>query len=192
MELPNSQDVTVWDPLVRVFHWLLVIAFFIAYFVTEEDYLQVHIWAGYIVLGLVVFRTVWGFVGPKYARFSNFLYSPALVLSYLLELLRSRARRYLGHSPAGGAMVLLLLLSLLATTITGLMVYGAEQSAGPLAGMMGSLAGNGEAEWAEELHEFFANLTLGLVILHIAGVLLASFSHKENLARAMVTGRKRT
>ena len=191
MELPNSQDVKVWDPLVRVFHWSLVIAFFVAYFVTEEDYLQVHIWAGYIVLALVVFRIIWGFLGPKYARFATFLYSPALVLSYLLELLRLRARRYLGHSPAGGAMVLLLLLSLLATTITGLMVYGAEHHAGPLAAMMGSLAGNGEAEWAEELHEFFANLTLGLVILHIAGVLLASFSHKENLARAMVSGRKR-
>ena len=191
MELPNSQDVKVWDPLVRVFHWSLVIAFFIAYFVTEEDYLQVHIWAGYIVLALVVFRIIWGFVGPKYARFANFIYSPALVLSYLLELLRLRARRYLGHSPAGGAMVLLLLLSLLATTITGLVVYGAEHHAGPFAAMMGSLAGNGEAEWAEELHEFFANLTLGLAILHIAGVLLASFSHKENLARAMLTGRKR-
>ncbi len=191
METQDSQDVKVWDPLVRIFHWLLVAAFFVAYFVTDEEYLPVHVWAGYLVLALVVIRVVWGFVGPKYARFSNFLYSPGLAISYLLDLLRFSARRYLGHSPAGGAMVFVLLLCLLAATVTGLMAYGLEHQAGPLASMMSGFAANGEVEWPEELHEFFANLTLGLVILHIAGVLLASFSHKENLARAMITGRKK-
>ncbi len=189
--MQRPEEINVWDPLVRVFHWSLVASFFVAYFVTEEDFLRVHVWAGYVVFGLVTFRILWGFIGPQYARFSNFLYSPALVIAYLHDLLRFSAKRYIGHSPAGGAMVVALILTLLATTATGLMVYGANEHAGPLAGVMSGIARNGEVEWPEEIHEFFANLSLALVVLHTAGVILESFSHKENLARAMVTGRKR-
>lgn len=184
-----TKQVRVWDAFVRIAHWALVAGFFVAYF-TEDDLLAVHVWAGYLVGAIVVARVVWGFVGPQHARFSDFLYSPTKVLGYLGGLFRRTAARYLGHSPAGGAMVLVLLISLAATVWSGLTVYAYDQGAGPLAGI---LAGGTQAqeEYWEELHEFFANLALALVVLHIAGVLLASFVHRENLPWAMVSGSKR-
>jgi len=178
-------EVAVWDPFVRVFHWTLVVAFTVAYLIEEP--LIVHVWAGYVVAGLVLARIVWGFVGPPHARFSDFVYGPATALSYVRDLLLLRGKRYLGHSPAGGYMVILLLVMLSATGIMGLIVYGGEEQAGPLAGMVSKAT----AEQFEEWHELFANLTLALILLHIAAVIFASFAHRENLVRAMVTGRKR-
>jgi len=205
----KTGTVRVWDPLVRIGHWLLVAGFFVAYF-TEDELLPVHVWAGYLVGAILIIRILWGFIGSDYARFSNFLYSPAASLGYLIELLRHRARRYLGHSPAGGAMVLLLLASLVATTWSGLMVYAYEEQAGPLVSLIAADADAGpqldpqtyadedsdsafeeQEDFWEELHEFSANLTLFLVFLHVAGVLLASRAHRENLVGAMITGRKR-
>ena len=176
----------VWDPFVRVFHWTLVVAFTVAY-LTEEDLLTVHVWAGYLVGGLIVARVVWGFIGPAHARFADFLYTPADTLRNVRDLVLLRAERHLGHSPGGGAMVVLLLVFLAATVVTGLVVYGGEQQAGPLAGMFTKDTG----EQVEEAHEILANITLALVLAHIAAVVLASFAHRENLVRAMFTGYKR-
>ena len=184
--VPPSQ-IYVWDPFVRLFHWSLVVAFTVAY-LTEDDLLNVHIWAGYLVGGLVVARVIWGFVGPAHARFADFLCSPADTLRYVRDLVLFRAERHLGHSPGGGAMVVLLLLFLGATVMTGLVVYGGEQQAGPLAGMFTKDTG----EKVEEVHELLANITLALVLAHIAAVVLASFVHGENLVRAMFTGYKRS
>ncbi len=181
------REVYVWDPFVRVFHWTLVIAFTIAYVLTDEDVLNIHVWAGYVVGALVVARVVWGFVGPPHARFSDFVYAPATAFRYVRDLLLFRAKRHLGHSPGGGAMVVVLLLFLAATVVTGLVVYGGDQQAGPLAGMFTKATG----ESVEEVHELLANITLALVLAHIAAVVLASFVHRENLVRAMVTGNKR-
>lgn len=183
----QSPQVYVWDRFVRLFHWALVVAFTVAY-LTEDDLLTVHAWAGYVVGALVVARVLWGFVGPKHARFSDFVYSPGEVLRYLRDLLLFRAERHLGHSPGGGAMILLLLAFLAATVVTGLVVYGGEQQAGPLAGMFTE----DFAESFEEVHEVLANITLALVLAHIAAVILASFVFRENLVRAMVTGYKRS
>jgi cytochrome b len=182
----RSSRVYVWDPFVRLFHWAMVVAFTVAY-LTEDDFLKVHVWAGYVVGGLVVARIVWGFVGPAHARFADFIYSPAETLRYVRDLLLLRAERHLGHSPGGGAMVLLLLVLLAATVATGLVVYGGEQQAGPLAGLF--TKGTGES--VEEVHELLANITLALILAHIAAVVLASFVLRENLVRAMVTGYKR-
>ena len=182
-------QVKVWDPLVRIFHWALVIAFFTAYF-TEDDLLKVHVWAGYTVLALVLWRLLWGVIGTRYARFTDFIYRPALVIEYMKSVVALRAKRYLGHNPAGGAMIIALLVSLLLATFSGLAVYGADQGAGPLAGWMAGMSESGEEVW-EEIHEFFANLTLILVIAHVAGVAVSSLLHRENLPRAMVTGYKR-
>lgn len=189
-----ARSVRVWDVFVRAAHWLLVLGFFVAYF--TEDELAFHVWAGYLVGTIVVLRVIWGFIGPEYARFSSFLYSPAKVFGYLGGLFRRSAARYLGHSPAGGAMVLLLLISLAATVCSGLTVYAYDQGAGPLAGVLVGgapldAAFEAREEYWEELHEFFANLTVALVVLHLAGVLLASFVHRENLPWAMVSGSKR-
>lgn len=176
----------VWDLFVRFFHWNVVLGFAIAY-ITEDDLLPVHVWAGYVVGLLVLARVVWGFIGPKHARFSDFVYGPTATLTYLRDLISFRARRYLGHSPAGGAMIVLLLLLLVATVVTGLMVYGGDQQAGPLAGMLTKKSG----EALEGVHELLANITLAFVIAHITAVILASFVHHENLVRSMITGYKR-
>lgn len=179
------RHVYVWDPFVRIFHWSLVIAFTIAYLVEEP--LTVHVWAGYVVGILVVARVIWGFVGSGHARFSDFGYSPTEAINYLRDTIASNAKRYLGHSPGGAAMVFALLVCLAATVVTGLIVYGGEHQAGPLAGMFSKDTG----EAVEEAHEIFANITLALVFFHLVGVAFASFAHRENLVRAMITGYKR-
>jgi cytochrome b len=184
MRSSNQKLVYVWDLFVRLFHWTLVVGFTIAYF--TEDPLIVHVWAGYVVGALIVARVVWGLIGPRYARFSDFVYGPVATLRYVRDLILLRSPRYLGHSPGGGAMVMLLLVFLAATVLTGLLVYGGEQQAGPLAGMLSKDTG----EAIEEVHEVVANITLALVLAHIAAVALASFVHRENLVGAMITGYK--
>lgn len=211
-----SGQVRVWDLFVRCFHWSLVVLYFIAYF-TEDDLMQVHGWAGYLVGALLGLRVIWGVIGPRYARFSSFTFGPLAAGRYLLQLFTFRAPRHLGHSPAGGFMVLLLLMTLVVTVVTGLVTYGMENK-GPMAPLFaegtvaptmpalistahaddddhddrghGEDGDDGEELW-EELHEIFADLTLILIIAHVSGVALASFVHRENLPRSMITGRKR-
>jgi cytochrome b len=177
--------IKVWDLPLRIFHWLLVVVFGVAY-LTEDDLLTVHVWAGYVVFGLLIFRVIWGFIGNDYARFSSFLCSPRQSFSYIKAMLAAKALRYLGHNPAGALMIILLLISLLATTLTGFAVYGADQGAGPLAGI-----GSANEELWEEVHEFCANFTVMLVLLHIVGVMVEGRLHHENLAKAMWTGWKK-
>ncbi len=128
----DKKIVSVWDPLVRIGHWTLVIAFFTAYF-TEEDLMQVHTWAGYTVAVVVLIRIAWGFFGSKHARFIDFIYAPAKVFAYLKNLLARKPQHYIGHNPAGGAMAIALLLSLAATTFTGMKLYAVEENKGPFA-----------------------------------------------------------
>ncbi|MBK1723207.1 cytochrome b/b6 domain-containing protein [Thiocystis violacea] len=184
-----SPRVRVWDPLVRVFHWTLAGGFATA-FIVEDDLLDVHVWAGYLVLSLIAVRLVWGVIGTRHARFSDFVRRPSQVIAYLKAALTLRAPRYLGHNPAGGAMVVALLLAVTATGASGMALYGAQEFAGPLAGAMSGVS-NATAHALEDVHEFFANLTLALVIAHLAGVLFSSLSHQENLIGAMITGYKR-
>lgn len=186
----NENTVKVWDPFVRIFHWVLVLSFFIAY-ITEEDFLTIHSFAGYTVLTLLVLRIVWGIIGTRHARFSDFTYSLQAIKDFIKDTVYLRAKRYLGHNPAGGAMILLMIVSLLITTLTGVAVYGLEEQAGPLA----SWFTQKESFWGEffeEVHEFFANFTLLLVFVHVAGVIVESFIHKENLVKSMIDGEKRS
>ena len=160
--------------------------FTVAY-LTEGDLLKVHVWAGYVVGGLILARIIWGFVGPTHARFSDFICAPTETLRYVRDRVLFRAERHLGHSPGGGAMVVLLLVSSPRRSLPASMVYGGDQQAGPLAGMVTQV--NGEA--MEEVHEVIANITLAFVLAHAAAVVLASFVHHENLVPAMITGYKR-
>jgi cytochrome b len=185
--MSELKQMKVWDPLVRVFHWTLVVAFFVA-FVSEEDLLGIHVFAGYLILALLAIRIVWGFVGTRYARFSEFVYRPTTIIAFLKDTFALKAKRYIGHNPAGGAMIILLMVSLILTGFTGMLV-GAEEHAGPLAGWF-SMRGGFWAEAWEEVHEFFANFTMLLVFIHVLGVLLESLIHKENLITAMITGFK--
>jgi cytochrome b len=180
-------QIYVWDSFVRVFHWSLVASFAIAY-LTEGDMLSVHVWTGYTIGILIVARILWGFVGTAHARFKDFIYDPASTFRYVRDLLLSRGNRYLGHSPGGGYMVVALLVFVAATVVTGLIVYGGDQGAGPLAGVVSKETG----EALEDAHELIANITLALIVIHILAVVLASFAHHENLVRAMVTGYKLT
>lgn len=186
-ETRTRETILVWDPLVRIFHWSLAAFFFIAY-LTEDELLTVHVYAGYAVAGLIVFRLVWGLIGTRHARFADFVTGPAGAVRYLGRLLRGRAPHYTGHNPAGGAMILALLLSVALTAFFGMTLIAGDGN-GPLAGtFMAAYSG----ETMEELHEFFANLTLFLVALHVAGVLVSSLLEGRNLVKTMITGRKQT
>jgi len=193
-EAKTSADRTartpVWDPLVRIFHWSLVAGFATAYLV-EDELLDLHVWAGYLVLGLVTIRILWGFVGTRHARFADFVRGPRQTLAYLWDALRFRAPRYLGHNPAGGAMVVALLIAVAATGLSGLALFGAQEFAGPLADLMSGVS-NTTAHRLEDVHAFFANLTLVLIFAHLAGVIFSSLEHRENLVASMFTGHKRS
>lgn len=187
--MENGAQIKVWDPVVRTFHWVLVGSFLVA-FVTEDDFLTLHSWAGYSIGIALVVRLLWGFIGPQHARFSDFVTSPSTAFRYAKDALLLRARRYIGHNPAGGLMILALMISLLVTTFTGIALYGAAEQAGPMAS---TFAGGGEfwEDALEETHEFFANFSLLLVVIHVAGVVWESLVHKENLISSMINGFKR-
>lgn len=169
------RTVRVWDIGVRLFHWSLVLSFVVAW-LTRHGSEDIHHLAGYAAAALVALRLVWGAVGTHYARFAQFTRSPVTVLGYLRDIATGREARYLGHNPAGGAMILLLLAMMGGTALTGWMMTT-------------------DQFWGDDnishLHERLADGLLILVLLHIAGVVLASLRHRENLVRAMVTGRKR-
>ena len=210
-----SKEIRVWDPLVRLFHWSLVLAFSIAYLSGEEES-NLHIYAGYVVLGLIAFRVVWGLIGSRYARFSDFVTSPGTLIHYLKGLLARKPQHYVGHNPAGGWMVVAMLICLFIVSVSGLKVYAIEEGLGPLAGEIPTLTlvsaaraddddddhrghrkekkGHDEDEAAEEfweeLHEVSSNIMLLLIVLHIGGVIVASRLHNEHLVKAMITGKK--
>jgi cytochrome b len=167
--------VRVWDPLVRIFHWSLVGVFAFA-FATAEGWGTAHEIAGYITVILVGIRILWGLIGTKHARFSDFLCRPSQVIQFLKDSLSFRAKRYIGHNPAGGAMVIAMLLAVIGIAVTGYMMTTIQ--------FWG-------IEWVQTLHEVLVSGTIGLIVVHVAGVLLASYEHKENLIRSMITGLKR-
>ncbi|MFO1371837.1 MAG: cytochrome b/b6 domain-containing protein [Candidatus Competibacteraceae bacterium] len=202
MTIQATTAIKVWDPLVRLFHWTLVIAFCAAYFTEGEIFegiqdrldgarLQaIHVWAGYTIAGLLLFRLFWGLVGPRHARFRDFVRSPRETLLYVKDVLTLRAPRYLGHNPAGGAMIVILLLSLTVTIAAGLALYGADKGLGPLANLLMD-SSDSTIHILKEVHEFFANFTLLLIAGHLVGVIWESLLHRENLVHAMFTGNKR-
>jgi len=172
----GSAPVKVWDPLVRVFHWSLAGSVAVAWLTGDGGPKTVHHWAGYLAGALIAVRLIWGLVGTRHARFRAFVRHPKAVLAYLRDIARGVERRYIGHNPAGGAMIVALLLTVGAQVLTGWlattdMFFGVE--------------------WIEELHSVSSKLILVLIGLHILGVVVASWRHRENLPLAMLTGRKR-
>lgn len=196
---PGDGRIPVWDPLVRIGHWLLLAAVAIG-LITRGEPESLHQAAGYVVVGYVVFRLVWGIVGPRRARFETFLRSPFAGLRYLVDLVTGKAERHVGHSPAGGLMVVALLVALSGVAATGL----AMENHVPVPAVISTLVPVEAAEEGEEgeageeeegpwgeIHEAFANLVLGLAVLHVLGVAVASLAHRESLVRSMIDGRKR-
>jgi cytochrome b len=188
MPMQSSTPATVkaWDPLIRVFHWSLVLSVVIA-FISEDDWMNVHIWAGYAVSLLIGIRLLWGLVGTRNARFTSFVRSRRVVMQHLKGMLAFKTPHYLGHNPVAAVMVLLLLSSITLVAFSGVIMIASEGQ-GPLAHTMFS-SWNGK--WLEETHEFLANFTLLLIVTHVSGVIFSSLLEGENLARAMLTGRKK-
>lgn len=199
-----TETVRVWDPVIRLFHWGLVAAFVVVW-LTADELQPVHEIAGYVIAALIAVRVLWGFVGTRYARFTQFLRRPSTTARYLSDTVNGREARYIGHNPAGAIMTIAILVTLSGTAFTGwLMAELGRQALLPDLPQITATAfadedeygeygeeGEGGEEVLEELHETLANLMLLLIALHLGGVVLASFRHRENLARAMVTGRKR-
>ena len=169
-----TTTIRVWDAPVRIFHWLLAACFAGAYLTAEsESWRLLHVTLGYTLGGLIAFRLVWGVLGTRYARFASFVRSPSVLKLYVGSLLAGRPAHFIGHNPLGGVAIVLMLLAGAAITATGYAVYN-------------DIGG----EWLGEAHEAAANAMLVLVAVHLCGVALASWMHRENLPRAMVTGLK--
>jgi cytochrome b len=171
----GAGTVRVWDPVVRLFHWTVVAGCLLDLFVVEDGEFA-HRAIGYAVAAALAVRVVWGFVGTRHARFSNFVPSFGALKRYLAALGRGAEPRMLGHNPAGAVMMLLLMALLAGVSVTGW--------------MMGLDAFWG-VEWVEDLHEAIANSILVLALVHAAAALFESWRHRENLVWSMVTGRKR-
>lgn len=178
----------IWDLPTRLFHGLFAASFVGAWLSAESDeWLSLHTFFGYLMIGLIGFRLVWGLVGSRYARFSSFLYGPRAGLAYLRRAMNGQAPRHLGHNPAGSQAVFILLGLGLLASISGLFVQGGEEQQGIAAGVLGYAAGN----VVKEAHELLANLMLLMVFGHLIGVAFESWQHAENLARSMITGMKK-
>lgn len=177
MDTPASETtkVLVWDAPTRVFHWALVLCFAGAYLTAEDDnWMIVHVTLGYTFGALVLFRLVWGFVGTRYARFSSFVRGPQAILGYLRSIMRGQPQHFTGHNPAGAVFIVITLLLAIPLVASGYLLY--KEITG---------------EWMEDVHESVANIMLVLVFAHIGAVILSSWLHRENLVRAMFSGRKR-
>lgn len=169
------QRILVWDLPTRVFHWLLAASFLGAFVTAEsERYRDIHVVLGYTVLGLVVFRFLWGLIGSRYARFSSFPIAPRRVVDYLKSLATRAPQHHVGHNPAGSLAIYAILALALLAVATG---YAAYNEIG--------------GEWLAELHEGASNAMLGLVVIHIGAVIVSSLIHRENLVAAMLNGYKR-
>ncbi len=166
----------VWDPLIRLLHWTLVSAIATAWLSTLHlGFGRTHEPAGYVALGVVTVRLAWGFLGGRHARFAQFVRGPGAVLSYARLMRAGQEPRYIGHNPLGGWMVLALMVCVASLAITGWL-----QTTDRYWG----------SEVLENVHHKLAWALLALIALHVAGVIVTSVRHRENLVRAMFSGRK--
>jgi len=184
----DSAHIEIWDPLLRSFHWLLVAAFAIAWWSEGHD-IRIHLLSGTFLVGLLLFRLFWGFVGDSNARFSSFRPSMRKSAQHLSELLHLRARRYPGHTPIGSLMIYILLSALITLGISGMLLIALQMGLGPFAGWAAT------AEFATELlirkiHHWCFDALQILVAIHLAGVFVESLMQRNNLTLAMITGRK--
>lgn len=174
MNTPQKQVGMVWDIPLRLFHWSLALCFAGAWLTAESEYWKLwHVSFGYSMALLIGFRLIWGVTGTRYARFSQFIKGPAAIKAYFMSYLRGQSQHYVGHNPAGALAIIAILLSVAITVATGYATY--EELGG---------------DWLPEVHEVMASLLMGIVVLHIAAVIFTSVLQKENLPRAMLTGKK--
>lgn len=188
---PNTLERTfVWDRLVRIFHWSLVALFIVVFFSGRDGNEELHSIVGYLLLAIIGVRVVWGFIGTAYARFSSFIYSPTTIIVHLAEITRGKkSHHYLGHNPAGGAMVILLLILMVIVGFTGIALLATIEFEGPLVNLLYDW-NDQQVEILRDLHDLFLNILLISIAIHIFSVYLISFYFNEGLIRAMFTGYK--
>lgn len=189
MAHPATTTVKVWDAVVRLSHWSLVAACIIAYVSSQIRAKELHIIVGYVIAALWVLRVLWGFAGTHYARFAQFLYSPAQTLAYVRSLRGAEPLHYRGHNPLGALMVFGLLLMLLLIVLSGLLVLAGIEFEGPLA-FVALRFDDAFFYSAHTIHEVLVYVAAAMVVAHVGGVVIASRQHHENLVRSMITGRK--
>ena len=175
MSAPAAPALKVWDRPVRLLHWTLVVSVALGW-LTTFWWFGAHQPVGWVALAAVALRLVWGIAGGRYARFAQFVHAPRAVFVYLRQMRRGRAPRHLGHNPLGAWMIVALLLCVIALCVTG-WLYTTD-----------ALWGNATVEW---LHRSIAWALLGLIVLHVAGVIFTSLRQRENLVRSMLIGTKR-
>ncbi len=186
---PSSHQVQVWDGAVRVFHWLLVllIIFMWRSGTVKGEWLTYHFYAGYAILALLVFRIIWGFVGGTHARFADFVYGPAAIVTYIKTLPSRTAAKFAGHNPLGGWSVVLMILCLAVQVGTGLFANNDDLAMeGPLA----KLVRGDTSNFLTHIHHINFNILLALIAVHIGAVLYYLIYKKENLIAPMWHGRK--
>jgi len=189
VDMNGNQKIKVWDAFIRFFHWSLLLSVSLAYFTAKSGMQVIHPVIGYFITVILVMRIVWGFAGSAHARFSSFVRSPKVVIGYLKDMLKGHPARHLGHNPAGGVMVVALLLTLLGIILSGFVVLAVIEFDGPLVGLLRFMSD----QWAYlflAIHNRLVMLIIVLVVFHISGVVLASIQHNENLIKAMITGYK--
>jgi cytochrome b len=180
------QKIVIWDVPTRLFHWLTAVLVLAAYVTWRLNWMDWHAWSGYAVLALVLFRLLWGFFGSDSARFARFLAAPRTVLRYLSHIGRRERDRQAGHNPAGGWMVLLMLVLLLGETLTGIYVNNDVAVEGPFTQLVRAPL----ADLITDLHDIFWQILLVAVVLHILAVIFYWAIKRHNLVLPMITGRK--
>jgi cytochrome b len=184
-----SATVKVWDRFLRFFHWSLVLCFATSFISGEVHASTIHELVGYVLCLLLAARVYWGFKGGEYARFRAFMFPISEALTYLRSMLKGNPRHYYGHNPAGALMVFTMLGLLAVIFVSGFLSLGTIDFEGPLVFLANRVSD--EMSYAfRHLHEFLTHAALVLVVLHLLGVLVGSIQHKENLVRAMLTGKK--
>ncbi len=183
-----TNKIAVWDPFVRLFHAALALGFACAYLTSQAGMQQLHARIGYFLLGLIAARLIWGVIGSRHARFRDFVYSPRAIFRHAQAIWAGHPQRHLGHDPAGGAMILLMLFMLVSILSAGMLLLGTLEFAGPL-----------QTVWLEDpwvyllrdVHVTLVNIFLVLILLHISGVILACIQQRENLLWSMISGNKK-
>ena len=183
-----SRTIKVWDLPTRLFHWILVGLMIVQWWTAENSgTMDYHVWGGYTVLVLVLFRLIWGFVGSETARFGDFVCGPGAALAYVKALLRGETPLYRGHNPMGGWSIVLMLVLLLVQVGTGLFANDDILIEGPLY----SWVSKDTSDWLTSIHRFNFNLLLAVIAIHVAAVLFYLLVKRENLIHPMLSGRKR-
>ena len=186
----NAKKIRVWDLPVRLFHWTLVVLLTTSYFTGRAggEWMKFHFWSGYAILTLLLFRIAWGCVGSTTARFSDFVKGPVACLVHLRDLLTGRRTYDVGHNPAGGAMVVVLLFAVLAQVAAGL--FSADTDMGTVNGPLANLIPDKWVDRVTHFHGFWVNVLLVLVGLHVLAAVVYLVWKRQNLIGAMFTGRK--